>query len=378
MRRVILVLISFCLMSVVSNAQQSEKQKKADKNFLEKHPDGLYAKMETSRGNIFIELAYKQFPMTVANFVGLAEGTIKNSVKPEGTHYYDGTKFHRIIPDFMIQGGCPNGNGTGDPGYSFPDEFDANIELAKKGYVRGILAMANRGPNTNGSQFFIMHKEYNLPYAYSIFGRVVEGIEVVDSIIASPRNGGDVPNVDQTINRVVILRKGKEAVAFDANKTFVNEQANVLAKAEVKAKEAAEAEKIKIAELNVQAEKIISEKYSSAKATGSGLRVIRETPGDGVTIKKGDKIKVHCTGYLLSTGVKFWSSHDAPGQPMELTFEVSPRLVAGMEEGIKLLKEGDRAKLIIPYQLAYGAAGMPPTIPPYSWLLFEVEVVKVN
>ena len=367
MKKLFLLISALTVLNFSAEAQKKEKQKlsKEDKEFLTKQPDGLYAKLETSRGNIYLMLDNKLAPMTVANYVGLAEGTIKNTAKPDGTPYYDGVKFHRVIPGFMIQGGCPLGNGQGDPGYSFQDEFDTNNEFAKQGYKRGVLAMANRGPNTNGSQFFIMHKDYGLPYSYTIFGNVVKGIEVVDSIAATARGANDLPVQDQVIKHVAILRKGKEAEAYDAAKTFEFEKTNVVAKAEAKAKE----EQAKI-------DKVLNETYASAKTSTSGLRYIIEKEGEGVAIKPGDKIQVHCTGYLLN-GTKFWSSYDG-GQPLDIQLTVSPRLILGMEEGIQLLKQGGKAKLIIPPAIGYGANGMPPAIPGNSWLIFDVEIVKAG
>jgi peptidyl-prolyl cis-trans isomerase A (cyclophilin A) len=183
--------------------------------------DGLFAHIKTNKGEIVCELAYKDAPLTVANFVGLATGKQKNSAKPDGTHYYDGLTFHRVIPGFMIQGGDPAGSGAGGPGYSFADELDPNTASYKAGYVRGAMAMANRGPNTNGSQFFIMHKDYGLPHSYSIFGKVVSGIETVDAIAAMPRDGRDKPTPDSaTIQSITIEAKGKDAKAFDAMKVI--------------------------------------------------------------------------------------------------------------------------------------------------------------
>src|SRR3954468_23434755 len=151
MKKIVLTMCAISLFSLGAFAQKKEKHKlsKMDKEVLSNQPDGLYAKMETGRGDIYIKFEEKQAPMTVANFVGLAEGSIKNSAKPEGTPYYNGLKFHRVIPNFMIQGGCPQGSGMGDPGYKFPDELDPNSEVGKTGYDRGVVAMANSGPNTN-------------------------------------------------------------------------------------------------------------------------------------------------------------------------------------------------------------------------------------
>ena len=149
------------------------------------HPDlneGLYAEIKTNKGDMIINLNYKETPVTVANFISLSEGKNKE-VSPEfdKKKYYDGLVFHRVIDNFMIQGGCPLGTGTGDPGYKFKDEFNEN--LIHDG--PGILSMANSGPNTNGSQFFITHKETPwLNGVHSVFGKVINGIEVIDSIAA--------------------------------------------------------------------------------------------------------------------------------------------------------------------------------------------------
>lgn len=168
--------------------------------------NGLYAEIQTAKGNILVQLEFQKTPLTVANFVGLAEGKIKNSAKAEGVPFYDGIKFHRVIADFMIQGGDPMGNGQGGPGYSFKDEFLPEFQFTGP----GILAMANSGPATNGSQFFITHKETPwLNNRHTIFGHVVSGQDVVNAI-----QQGD------TINHIKIIRKGKDAKKFKADKVF--------------------------------------------------------------------------------------------------------------------------------------------------------------
>src|ERR1700758_3757382 len=193
-------IITFALVfaSLIASAQKKTKQKisKMDKEFLKEQPDGMYAKMTTNRGDIYLMLEFEKVPMTTANFVGLSEGAIKNTAKAEGVPFYDGLKFHRVIPNFMIQGGDPAGNGSGGPGYDFQDEFDSTL----KNTGPGVLSMANRGPGTNGSQFFITHVQTAwLDGKHTVFGHVVKGQEVVNAIVAN-----------DTLKTLTILRKGKK------------------------------------------------------------------------------------------------------------------------------------------------------------------------
>ena len=168
--------------------------------------EGMYAKIKTTKGDILIQLEYEKTPLTVANFIGLAEGKIKNNKKAIGEPYYNGLKFHRVIADFMIQGGCPDGNGMGGPGYQFPDEIHPDLKHSGP----GILSMANAGPGTNGSQFFITHKETPwLDGKHTVFGSVVEGQDVVNAIAQ-----------DDLINEVIIEKNGEKANNFDAAKDF--------------------------------------------------------------------------------------------------------------------------------------------------------------
>ena len=179
--------------------------------------NGIYAKFKTSKGDILVSLEYIKTPGTVGNFVALAEGNLENSVKKQGTPYYDGLKFHRVIPDFMIQGGCPLGTGTGGPGYKFKNENHPNLKHDKP----GVFSMANSGPNTNGSQFFITHVATPwLDGQYNIFGQVIIGQDVVDAIGSVAKDGRNKPNTPIYMNKVSIIRIGEAAKAFDAASTF--------------------------------------------------------------------------------------------------------------------------------------------------------------
>ena len=327
----IILFTALILCNIGSYAQTNKQISKVDQDFLAKQTDGMYAKFETNKGTIYTTLEFKKTPLTVANFVGLAEGKITNKVKAAGTPYYDGLKFHRVIPDFMIQGGCPLGTGTGDPGYKFDDEIDPSLKHTGP----GILSMANAGPGTNGSQFFITHVATPwLDGKHTVFGHVIEGQEVVNKIVQN-----------DSITHLVILRKGAEAMNFDAAKKFNDEQANATAKrAEKEAKMMAEAEKVKKEFTNV---------------TPSGLRYIVLTEGTGNKPVATSNVKVHYTGTLLDG--KVFDSSVQRGQPIDFGLN---QVIRGWTEGVQLMKEGGKYKFYIPYQLAYGEQGYPGAIPP--------------
>lgn len=353
MRKLLLMISAVTLLSTGVFGQKKEKQKvnKMDKEFLSKQADGLYAKFETNRGSIYTMLEFKKTPMTVANFVGLAEGKIKNTAKAEGTPYYNGLKFHRVIPNFMIQGGCPLGTGTGDPGYKFADEIDTSL----KHVGPGILSMANAGPGTNGSQFFITHVATPwLDGKHTVFGHVIEGQNIVDSI-----KGND------TLQTLTILRKGKEAEGFDAAKVFESEKANAGAKAAAKAKAEEEARAV----ANAEALK----RFANAKTTSTGLKYIIEKEGTGDSPKATDNVTVFYNG-TFTNGKQF----DGNFGKEPITFGLN-QVIPGWTEGLQLLKPGGKGIFYIPYQIAYGENGHPSgVIPPKSDLIFEVELVKVN
>ncbi|MFO0356818.1 MAG: peptidylprolyl isomerase [Sphingobacteriaceae bacterium] len=316
-----------------------------DQEFLSKQPDGIYAKFETSKGDIYTVLEHKKTPMTVANFVGLAEGTITNTARPAGKPYYDSLKFHRVIPNFMIQGGCPLGTGTGDPGYKFSDEIDETLKHTGP----GILSMANAGPGTNGSQFFITHVKTDwLDGKHTVFGHVITGQNIVDSI-----------KQNDVLKKLVILRKGKEAEAFDAAKVFEFEKANYDKK---------QAEKI--AAQKAAEEKILADLTKGAQKTASGLYYIIEKEGAGANPTATSTVKVHYEGKFLNGQI--FDSSIQRGQPIEFGLN---QVIPGWTEGLQLLKPGGKAKLIIPPHLGYGERGYPGAIPPNSWLEFYVELI---
>ncbi|HJD87717.1 peptidylprolyl isomerase [Empedobacter stercoris] len=323
--------------------------------------DGLYAKMTTNHGAMTIKLYEEQAPMTVANFVGLAEGTKENKAKAKGVPFYDGIIFHRVIKDFMIQGGDPDGRGTGGPGYDFEDEFDATLKHDKK----GVLSMANSGPATNGSQFFIT--EVPTPWLdgrHTVFGQVVEGLEVVDSIANVEKTRDDKPVVPVTIEKVEIARKGDKYAKYNGAEAFDAAKAN-------HAKKQAEAEAKLKAEKDAE---IARQKELEAKAlsTPSGLKYVILEEGNGAKPVQGDPIQVHYT-LRLNDGEKLDSSFDR-NQPLDATVGVTG-LIQGWMEALTMFNRGAKVFLIIPAELGYGARGAGGVVPPNATLYFDMEVL---
>lgn len=365
--------------------------------------EGIFAEIYTNKGKIALQLEFQKTPITVANFITLAEGKndyVTNDRK--GKPYYNGLKFHRVIANFMIQGGCPLGTGAGDPGYKFKDEFDPSLKHDKP----GILSMANSGPATNGSQFFITHKDTPwLNNKHSVFGHVIEGQKVVDAIAQ-----------DDVIEKVVIVRKGKLAKNFNAEKVFseymkmkpeldkkeaeenrIKAEANAKLEAERKQKEA-EAKAIADKEMKEKLGPLLAAKVAELAAlkaktttTASGLQYSILQKGTGVKPAEGKDIYVHYAGYL-EDGTLFDSSYEAINkmygkfdqnranqngyQPFPFKYGSKGGLIPGFLEGINNMNFNDKAIFFIPANLGYGERGAGNVIPPNSNIIFEVEILE--
>ena len=308
--------------------------------------NGIYAKFNTPKGSILVKLTHDKTPGTVGNFVGLAEGNLENKARPQGKPFYDGLKFHRVIPDFMVQGGCPQGTGTGGPGYQFDDEFHPELRHNKP----GVLSMANSGPGSNGSQFFITHIPTDwLDNKHTVFGHVVEGQDVVDAVA----QGDEIESIE-------IIREGEEAKNWNAIEAFrVFEGSR--AKREAKVKEAAEAQMEKLA--------------AGFEKTESGLRYKMIQKGNGKKAENGKTVSVHYTGQL-EDGKVFDSSYPRK-KPIEFPLGRG-NVIEGWDEGIALLQVGDKARFVIPSHLGYGSRGAGGVIPPNATLIFDVELMDVK
>lgn len=342
-------------------------------------PEGIYAVITTNKGEITAELEYNKTPVTVANFITLAEGTNPYVAADfKGKPFYENLKFHRVIPNFMIQGGDPLGNGSGDAGYKFRDEI---TDLTHEG--PGILSMANSGPGTNSSQFFITHVATPwLDGKHTVFGHVVSGMETVNKIV-----------VDDALISVKIVRVGEAAKKFDAVKVFNDSFKN----------EAAEREKQQAAAL--EAKKLYQEKYgreikaqlevfakakAASKKTPSGLQYIITQKSGGKKPAAGTPILIHYSGFLAD-GTLFDSSNADvakkfgvfdPQRAAQNMYSPIPfmagrklDLAPGILEGLDFLAFGDKAIFFIPSHLGYGEAGAGNgIIPPNADLIFEIEI----
>ena len=348
------------------------KKMNVDKQTYEGLNDGLYANFQTSKGNMIVKFEDEKAPVTVANFVGLAEGKIDNKAKAKGVPFYDGTIFHRVIDNFMIQGGDPQGTGMGDPGYKFDDERN---DLKHTG--KGILSMANSGPNTNGSQFFITQVATPwLDGRHTIFGKVVNGIEVIDTIATVEKGAQDKPKTDVVLEKVSVFSKGDQYKNYDPAKIFSEGKGKLAEQNKAfAAKEEAEKKK-KEEEFKANQEKMANEMAAGMQKTASGLyyKITKANPS-GKAAKAGDNVAVHYAGKLVD-GTEFDNSVKR-GEPIEFPVGTG-RVIKGWDEGILMLKEGETATFLIPSELGYGARGAGGVIPPNAWLVFDVEMVKIN
>ncbi|WP_074408030.1 peptidylprolyl isomerase [Aquimarina megaterium] len=353
----------------------------------EKYPDlqeGVYAEIVTNKGTAVAKLHYDLTPMTVANFISLAEGTntmVDSTYK--GKKYYNGIIFHRVIKDFMIQTGDPLGTGTGDPGYKFPDEIVDSLSHKSK----GILSMANSGPNTNGSQFFITLKETPwLNGKHTVFGEIVLGQDIIDSIGVAKTGAGDKPEAEVKMMEVNIIRKGSDAKAFNTETAFTD-------KIKVLEEEKAEKER-----LEKERNEAIAAKFTELKSTAtkleSGLEIIHTNQGDGQQPKPGEMVGVNYAGYftdgrVFDTNIAEKAkelgvfnerrAEDPRGYaPAPMPYSAEAKMIAGFREGILQLKNvGSKAILFIPSHLAYGERGNR-GIPPNTDLIFEVELANIQ
>ena len=333
--------------------------------------DGIYAIITTNLGVMTARLEYEKVPLIVANFIGLAEGTKFYSkdqqsfpADPDGKSYFDGLIFHRVIKDFMIQGGCPLGNGTGNPGYWLPDEFHPDL----KHDGPGVLSMANSGEHTNGSQFFITHAA--TPWLdftdiragnHSVFGKVVGGLDIVDAIAGVAVSGPNKPNADVVIESVRILRVGGKAEAFEATEASIDQMLRDIAASQMK--EIQEA-------LNIE-------------PTHSGLIYEELKPGTGEFVKDSDTVTFHFVAELVSEvnefGRVFADSVNPRPAPLKITVKEMAKMLPGVGEGLKLMKKGGHAMLYIPPELAYGKLGFfAGRVPAHSVVLMEVLLSDVT
>ena len=344
-------------------------------------PDGLYAEIETNKGKIVVALDYEKAPITVANFVSLAEG--KNTFVSEqykGKPFYDGLKFHRVIPQFMIQGGDPLGDGSGDTGYKFKDEFtDLSFDAG------GVLAMANSGPGTNSSQFFITHVATPwLDGKHTIFGHVVEnGMDIVNTI-----------EQNDAILKITIIQKGADAKKFDAIKIFTDFFSHEAENQKKQALLDAEIKKLYDAKYKVVKDQKVAY-FEGVKKTatksGSGLWYKIISKGKGKKPASGTSLYIHYSGFL-ENGELFDSSVESVAkafgkldqsradahQYLPIPFEAGRKdgMIPGFIEGLEKLSFGDKAVLFIPSKLGYGAQGAGGVIPPNANIIFEVELLE--
>jgi peptidylprolyl isomerase len=343
--------------------------------------DGIYAEFVTSKGVMVAKLESEKAPITVANFVSLAEGTntmVDKAYKEK--KFYNGLIFHRVKDQFMIQGGDPTATGNGSPGYKFMDEFHPDLKHDKP----GVLSMANPGPNSNGSQFFITEvPKPHLDNLHSVFGELVLGLDIQDSISNVKVDNKNRPIIDVVIEELNIIRKGKAAKKFKANDIFINHFAE---------QERIKKEKVAKAEAIIKASK---EKFNTQEAKAialeSGLKYFLSEKGTGEKLPHDAEALVHYAVYfengkLLETSkLEIAEVLDAVNEKRKAANKYQPivanvgpdaSMIQGFKEGLQQLSVGDKATIFVPYHLAYGESGNR-GIPGKSNLIFEVEIIEL-
>ncbi|EGV44301.1 peptidylprolyl isomerase [Bizionia argentinensis JUB59] len=352
--------------------------------------DGLYAEFVTNKGTMVTKLFFNEVPVTVANFVSLAEGTHPDvSEDFKGKRYYDSLAFHRIIDKFMIQGGDPTGTGSGDPGYKFTDEFHPDLKHDKP----GILSMANSGPNTNGSQFFITEVPTpHLDNKHSVFGEVVVGLDVLETISnVEVDPGNNKPLVPVVIEKLNIIRKGKAAEDFNAAEVYKEELPKVLEKQEA-LKEAAKQKLKESASESAEAFITKNADLGTVKKLDTGVVMIMTEEGENTKPRSTDKVLISYSG-SFEDGRLFdtnWADvakannvyneqRDTQGgyKPFAMIYNETAGLVPGFREAMLNMNVGNKATVFIPSYLGYGENGSGP-IPPNSNLIFEVKIEGIQ
>lgn len=343
--------------------------------------DGIYAEFVTNKGTMLAKLYYDKVPTTVANFISLAEGS--NSLVDDAykdKKFYNGLIFHRVMDDFIIQGGDPLGTGYGSPGYRFNDEFVPEL----KHDTLGILSMANSGPNTNGSQFFIIERPTpHLDNVHTVFGKLILGLDVLDAISNVKTDANNKPLTDVVIEELNIIRKGSEANAFDAPTIFKDHIIEAERLEQEKAEKAAAILKATVEKFERQKENAIT--------LPSGLQYTITEKGNGDKLKETDKVRTDYAlyfeeGNLIATSkLEIAEAHNAVNEtkksnngyiPIEAEIGPDAEMIPGFKEGLKQLNVGDKATLFIPYHLGYGDTGHA-NIPPKTNLIFEVEILEI-